>query len=82
MKNVALLDTYLRKRAKDNLRKGPPLQRDVITHDPSGRVDRRFTEVQTQAQPVQQSRTVSPENKGKLKNPQRRMSGEQEMGIV
>ena len=43
-----MLDTYLRKRAQKNLAKGPPLQTDVISHDPSGRVDRRFADVPTQ----------------------------------
>lgn len=77
-----MLDTYLRKRAKDNL-KGPP-ERDVIHYEPQQRVDTRFTDVHIEAQPVQQqSRPVPPPSgKGKVKKPKKGRNGEQEMGIV
>ena len=73
----------MRKRAKDNLGKGPAPQTDVVTHDPSQRVDMRFADVQTQPQPqlVQKNRTILP-TKGKVKKPKRGTTGEQEMGFV
>jgi hypothetical protein len=77
--NFALLDTYLRKRAKDNLAKG---YTDVINRDPQQRVDMRFTDIPTQAQSVQQCRIVSPLSQGKAKKPKKGKCGEQEMGVV
>jgi hypothetical protein len=94
--NVALLDTYFRKRAVDNLAKGPPPERDVISHDPTQRVEMRFTDVQTQPQPIQprpqaaqqsvqpqpvQTRGIPPA-KAKTKVPRKGTSGEQEIGVV
>ena len=81
---MALLDTYLRKRAKDNLAKGPPPQTDVVRHQPTEGVEMRFTDVQTEAQPiqpVQQSRAIPVQPK-EIKQPKRGQSGEQEMGVV
>lgn len=76
----------MRKRAKDNLAKGPAPQTDVITYDPSRQVDMRFVDVATQpqvvqAQPVQQNRTVLP-TVGKAKKPKKGTSGQQEMELV
>jgi hypothetical protein len=76
-----LLDTYLRKRAKENLAKGPRPQTDVIQYEPHRTVDMRFADVQTQPQPIQQIYPVPPSN-AKVKKPKKGKSEEQEMGIV
>lgn len=76
----------MRKRAKDNLAKGPAPQTDVITYDPSQQVDMRFVDIPTQpqvvqAQPIQQNRTILP-TMGKVKKPKKGTSGQQEMELV
>ena len=76
---MALLDSYLRKRARNNLAKG--LQTDVITHNPSVRVEMRFTDVPTQAQLGKQTRETS-STKGKAKPPKRGRTEDQETGVV
>jgi hypothetical protein len=84
MKNVALLDTYLRKRAQDNVAKGPPAQVDVVTHQPTQGIEMRFTDVQIDAQPIQpapHARAI-PMPPQKFKKPKKGKSGEQEMGVV
>lgn len=76
-----MLDTYLRKRAKENLAKGPAPQTDVLQYDPQQGVEMRFTDVQTEPQPIQQSRVVLPSN-AKVKKPKKGKSREQEIGVV
>jgi hypothetical protein len=78
------LDTYLRKRAEDNLAKGLSPEIDVIHHDPQQRVEMRFTDAQIQPQFVQttqQSHGIPP-IKAKGKKPKPEASGEQEMGVI
>lgn len=78
------MDTYLRKRAKDNLAKGPASLTDVISYEPQERVHMRFTDVQTQPQPIQpQACAVPPPiSNAKVKKPKREREGRQEIGIV
>jgi len=86
------LDTYLRQRAQDNMAKGPPPRTDTLTHEPSHRVEMRFTDVPVQPQPIPAQAPViqepPPKSRGILPSfsnpnkPKPGQSGPQEIGVV
>lgn len=89
-KNVALLDTYLRQRAQDNLAKHRPGQSDTVTPlPPSQGIEQRFTDVSVEAQPLPREQMMQPTaattGRGIMGGkgvPKRGRSGEQEMGVL